>query len=233
MGICDTPTDIVPDVVEVHIFEAMKENTLRRFVFDMYSETAQLPSGKTTAVLQPLPRPPLRHSQRLAIPATAQPPVLLAANVVALSGLRALLGSEAEQGASSPELYVNLTLRREDMGSVTTAADSWGVCLRHHTCELDSLCTHTQTWDIRRCQWRWLFTSNVSGPLLWKETKISQGLSWRKGAKSCIQLLCRQGRGQCLRAQPPAPRMSQPLGRHDSRCPTLSKSLASRKAAVQ
>jgi hypothetical protein len=44
-----------------------------------------------------------------------------------MSGLAALLGSEAEQGAALPELYVNLTLHSDDMGSVTTAADSWGV----------------------------------------------------------------------------------------------------------
>lgn len=32
-------------------------------------------------MLQPLPRPPRRHSQRLAVPASAQPPTLLVAHI--------------------------------------------------------------------------------------------------------------------------------------------------------
>lgn len=99
--------------------------------------TAELPAGATQQVLQPLPRPPARHSQRLSVPASAQPPALLLVDVEAGSGLNRLLLSAAP-GASSggdggrvsaPELAVNLTLRGDDMGSVTTAADSWGVRL--------------------------------------------------------------------------------------------------------
>ncbi len=94
----------------------------------MSRETAVLAPGKSTAMLQPLPRPPQRHSQRLAIPATAQPPVLLVANVASASDLAAVLGQAVGQGASKPDLYINLTLRSgDDVGSVTAAADSWGV----------------------------------------------------------------------------------------------------------
>lgn len=94
----------------------------------MFRETAVLAPGKSTAMLQPLPRPPQRHSQRLAIPATAQPPVLLVANVESASGLAVVLGEAVGRGVSKPDLYINLTLRSgDDVGSVTAAADSWGV----------------------------------------------------------------------------------------------------------
>jgi hypothetical protein len=94
----------------------------------LHRETAVLQSGKSTAVLQPLPRPPQRHSQRLAIPATAQPPVLLVANVACASGLAAVLGDAAGRGVSKPDLYLNLTLQSGvEAGSVTSTADSWGV----------------------------------------------------------------------------------------------------------
>ena len=53
--------------------------------------TAELPAGATQQVLQPLPRPPARHSQRLAVPASAQPPALLLVDVEAGSGLNRLL----------------------------------------------------------------------------------------------------------------------------------------------
>ena len=41
----------------------------------------ELPAGEATPMLQPLPRPPRRHSQRLAVPASAQPPTLLVAHI--------------------------------------------------------------------------------------------------------------------------------------------------------
>ena len=98
--------------------------------------TAELPAGSTQQVLQPLPRPPARHSQRLAVPASAHPPALLVVDVEGASGLNRLLapgaagGGAADNGrVSAPELAVNLVLRGDDMGSVTTAADSWGVRL--------------------------------------------------------------------------------------------------------
>ena len=86
-------------------------------------------------MLQPLPRPPQRHSQRLAVPATAQPPVLLLVDVGAASGLGGLArggnggGDAAGDDVAAPELAVNLRLRgdHDAMGSVTAAADSWGV----------------------------------------------------------------------------------------------------------
>lgn len=59
---------------------------------------------------------------------TAQPPVLLVANVTSASGLGAVLGDAIGRGASNSELYINLRLTGgEDMGSMTAAADSWGV----------------------------------------------------------------------------------------------------------
>ena len=93
--------------------------------------TAELPAGATTQVLQPLPRPPQRHSQRLAVPATAQPPVLLLVDVEAASGVGGLGkgGAAAGDDVAAPELAVNLRLRgdHDAMGSMTAAADSWGV----------------------------------------------------------------------------------------------------------
>lgn len=49
--------------------------------FPACRKTVELPAGEATPVLQPLPRPPRRHSQRLAVPASAQPPTLLVAHL--------------------------------------------------------------------------------------------------------------------------------------------------------
>ena len=115
----------------------------------MSRETAELAPGKSTAMLQPLPRPPQRHSQRLAIPATAQPPVLLVANVASASGLAAVLGQLKGRGGFKPDLYINLTLRSGgDVGSVTAAADSWGVSSLSRLLYMDMPCFHDTSVGI-------------------------------------------------------------------------------------
>ena len=53
--------------------------------------------------------------------------MLLTADVGAVSGLDRLFGGGNAAGVASPELAVNLALRGDDMGSLTTAANSWGV----------------------------------------------------------------------------------------------------------
>lgn len=76
---------------------------------------ADLPPGRTTAVLEPLPLPPARHSQRLAVPADALPPALLVVDVGELVNAPALVrGSEAGGGGEEllcpPELYVSIAV---------------------------------------------------------------------------------------------------------------------------
>ncbi|KAK9908805.1 hypothetical protein WJX75_003140 [Coccomyxa subellipsoidea] len=117
--------------VHTHVLNTLGVAAEMQLDFGSHVETAVLQSGKSTAVLQPLPRPPQRHSQRLAIPATAQPPVLLVANVACASGLAAVLGDAAGRGVSKPDLYLNLTLQSGvEAGSVTSTADSWGARTR-------------------------------------------------------------------------------------------------------
>ena len=50
----------------------------------LHRRSAELPAGEATPVLQPLPRAAMRHSQRLAVPASAQPPTLLVADIAGL-----------------------------------------------------------------------------------------------------------------------------------------------------
>jgi hypothetical protein len=76
---------------------------------------ADLPAFRTTPVLEPLPLPPARHSQRLAVPADALPPPLLVVDVGRLTNVHALLTAEAAGGAGQeplcpPELCVRLAL---------------------------------------------------------------------------------------------------------------------------
>ena len=64
----------------------------QRYAFSMRADVrrvphrrmAELPAGEATPVLQPLPRAARRHSQRLAVPASAQPPTLLVADIEGL-----------------------------------------------------------------------------------------------------------------------------------------------------
>ena len=90
-------------------------------------KTAELPPGETTPVLQPLPRPPQRHSQRLAVPISAQPPTLLMAHIEGMQGLAASLTGQLQEQGSAPEVYLSLSLQGDNLGSITAAADSWGV----------------------------------------------------------------------------------------------------------
>ena len=90
-------------------------------------KTAELPPGETTPVLQPLPRPPQRHSQRLAVPISAQPPTLLMAHIEGVQGLAASLMGQLQEQGSAPEVYLSLSLQGDNLGSITAAADSWGV----------------------------------------------------------------------------------------------------------
>ena len=46
-----------------------------------HRKTAELPTGEAIPLLQPLPRPPMRHNQRLAVPASAYPPTLIVADI--------------------------------------------------------------------------------------------------------------------------------------------------------
>ena len=111
-------------------------------------KTAELPPGETTPVLQPLPRPPRRHLQRLAVPASAQPPTLLVAHLEGAAGLMASLRGDqgADSGGSVPDVYISLSLQGEDLGSVTEVADSWGVRgLRYCSLVPDNLCQYPVT----------------------------------------------------------------------------------------
>ncbi len=76
---------------------------------------ADLPAFRTTPVLEPLPLPPARHSQRLAVPADALPLPLLVVDVGRLTNVHALLAAEAGGGAGQeplcpPELCVSLAI---------------------------------------------------------------------------------------------------------------------------
>ena len=77
--------------------------------------------------MQPLPRPPQRHSQRLAVPISAQPPTLLMAHIEGVQGLAASLAGQLQEQGSAPEVYLSLSLQGDNLGSITAAADSWGV----------------------------------------------------------------------------------------------------------
>ncbi|KAK9834254.1 hypothetical protein WJX81_000411 [Elliptochloris bilobata] len=77
---------------------------------------AELPPERTTTVLEPLPLPPARHSQRAAQPADALPPPLLIVDVLELANAPALLGAvEGSDGGPlcPPELCVNVAVADE------------------------------------------------------------------------------------------------------------------------
>lgn len=78
---------------------------------------AELPADSTTAVLEPLPLPPARHSLRPALPADALPPPLLIVDVRELANVTALLGDEGSDGGPlcPPELCVTVAVT--DAGS--------------------------------------------------------------------------------------------------------------------
>ncbi|KAK9815130.1 hypothetical protein WJX73_008307 [Symbiochloris irregularis] len=89
----------------------------------------ELAAGKVTPMLQPLPKPPLRHTQRHALPAQALPPPLLLLDVVRMHCTGSIGGSSASVSGQR-ELLVTISLQSGELDTGAAPASTRAVTLK-------------------------------------------------------------------------------------------------------